>query len=216
MIRLVAFDVDGTILEVESSWKYLHEKFHTWKKGIKFAEDFHKGIISYVEWANLDASLWKGITANRVQKVIKEIPFIKGAQETIEKLKKEGIKIVLLSAGLSPIIERITEEIDVDFSLANELLAKDGLLTGKVEVKVPFNKKDRILLDIIQKLDIKIDECAAVGDDETQIPLFKMVKLGVAFNPINQNIERYAHVTIDTDLREVLPIILESKVKPRS
>jgi phosphoserine phosphatase len=210
MIRLVVFDVDGTIIEVESSWKYLHEKFYTWKEGKEYAEKFFQGIISYEEWARLDASLWRGITADRVHQIIKKIPYIKGAKETLTRLREEGLKVVLLSAGLSPIIERIIEDVEVDFFLANELVTKDGFLTGEVVVKVPFHDKDKILLDIIQKLDIEIGDCAAVGDDETQIPLFKMLRLGVAFNPTNQKVERCAHVVIKKDLRKVLPYLLQT------
>ena len=210
MIRLVVFDVDGTIIEVESSWKYLHEEFDTWEKGKEYAGKFFQGIISYEEWARLDASLWKGITTDKIHQIIKKIPYIKGAKETLTRLREEGLKVVLLSAGLSPIIERIIEDIEVDFSLANELVTKDGFLTGEVIVRVPFHDKDKILLDIIQKLDIEIRECAAVGDDETQIPLFKMLRLGIAFNPTNQKVERHAYVVIKKDLRKVLPYLLQT------
>ena len=53
-LRLIVFDVDGTLLKVTSSWQFLHEKLGTWNKGKQHAEEFYQGIITYEEWARLD------------------------------------------------------------------------------------------------------------------------------------------------------------------
>jgi len=39
-LRLVVFDVDGTLVKVESSWQHLHEQLGTWDRGRKYAERF--------------------------------------------------------------------------------------------------------------------------------------------------------------------------------
>jgi len=54
-----------------------------------------------------------------------------------------------------------------------------------------------------------MDECAAVGDDETLIPLFENVGLSIAFNPRSWVVEERADVVVKgDDLREVLPYLL--------
>jgi len=45
-LRLVVFDVDGTLIKVESSWQHLHEQLGTWDRGRKYAEQFFK-ILAY-------------------------------------------------------------------------------------------------------------------------------------------------------------------------
>jgi phosphoserine phosphatase len=118
--------------------------------------------------------------------------------------------VVLLSAGLSLATERINKEIGVDDSLANELIVKDGFLTGEVKVNVSFSNKDEALRPILQRFDVRIDECAAVGDDETMIPLFEKVGLRIAFNPRNKLVEEHADVVVrGNDLREVLPHLVK-------
>jgi len=208
-LRLVVFDVDGTLIKVESSWQHLHEQLGTWDRGRKYAEQFFKGFITYEDWARLDASLWRGMPLERVQRIVNDIPYMDGALDTITTLRRRGLLVVLLSAGLSIITDRIREEIGVDDSLANELVVKNGFLTGEVKVNVSFRNKDEVLHRILEKFGVTPDECAAVGDDETLIPLFEKVGLGIAFNPTKKVVENHADVLVKgNDLREVLPHLL--------
>jgi phosphoserine phosphatase len=212
-LKLVVFDVDGTLIRAYSSWQHLHEALGTWDKGKKYAEQFFKGAITYEEWARLDARLWRGLLLYKVQRIIDCIPYTKGTQEVIGTLRKSGFKVILLSAGLSLVTDRIEREISIDYSLANELVVKKGLLTGEVKVNVSFNGKVEVLRHISERFGAKMDECAAVGDDETMIPLFKNVSLGIAFNPHNEKVEKSADVVVkDEDLRMTLPHLLASNV----
>jgi len=239
-LKLVIFDVDGTLIKTYSSWQHLHEHLGTWNRGRRHAEQFQRGNITYTEWAQLDSSLWKDIPLqlaqqliNRIpyvdgtreviptslwkdtplqlaQQSINRIPYVDGTREVIPTLRKAGLKVVLLSAGLSLVINRISKEIHVDDSLANELIVKNNFLTGHVKVNVSFNNKHKAIQPILQKFDAKLSQCAAVGDDETMIPLFKKVGLRIAFNPRNKLVEEHADVVIKSnDLREVLPHLLK-------
>ena len=209
-LKLVVFDVDGTLVKINSSWQYLHEKLSTWDRGRQYAEKFFQGAITYEEWARLDAALWKGLPLHRVQGIVYDVPYTFGAQHVIVTLRKRGLKVVLLSAGLSLVTGRIEREVGVDYSLANDLIVKDGLLTGDVKVNVPFHGKEKVLRPILQEFRVKMEDCVAVGDDETLVPLFKKVGLGIAFNPHTETVEKHAHVVVrGHDLRRILPYILE-------
>ena len=209
-LKLVIFDVDGTLIKTYSSWQHLHEHLGTWNRGRRHAEQFQRGNITYTEWAQLDSSLWKDIPLQLAQQSINRIPYVDGTREVIPTLRKAGLKVVLLSAGLSLVINRISKEIHVDDSLANELIVKNNFLTGHVKVNVSFNNKHKAIQPILQKFDAKLSQCAAVGDDETMIPIFKKVGLRIAFNPRNKLVEEHADVVIKSnDLREVLPHLLK-------
>jgi len=209
-LRLTVFDVDGTLIKVDSIWRFLHEKLGTWTKGKQNAELFFQGRITYEEWAQLDASLWKNQPLRKVQQIVNEIPYVDGAPEAIKTLKKCDVKVVLLSAGLSLLGERIDKELNIDHSLSNELIARNNLLTGEVKVNVSLNNKDKVLNHILQRFNVKPAECCAVGDDESLIPLFKKVALGIAFNPCSEEVENNADVVVKSkDLRDILPHILK-------
>lgn len=212
-LKLVIFDVDGTLVKVNSSWQHLHEVLGTWDQGKRYAEQFFRGAITYEEWARLDASLWRGLPLERVKEIIDALPYFDGAKDVIVSLRRSGFKVVLLSAGLSLVTERIERDVGVDYSLANELVVKDGFLTGGVKVKVPFNGKVDVLRLLLQKFGVSMAECAAVGDDETLIPLFKKVGLGIAFNPHSERVEKSARFAVKgDDLRVILPFLLASDV----
>jgi len=207
--KLVVFDVDGTLMKVASSWQFLHEKLGTWDKGKQYAEQFFNRVITYEEWARLDAYLWRGLPLKRVQEIVDDIPYMDGAREVLTALRNVGLKVVSISAGLSLVTGRIEREIGVDASLANELKVENGFLTGKVKVNVSVHNKDMVLMRMLKKFNLKVDECAAVGDDETLIPLFKKVGLSIAFNPRSKVVEEQADVVVKgDDLREVLPYLL--------
>ena len=211
-LRLVIFDVDGTLIKVDSSWRFLHEKLGTWAKGRQYAELFFQGKITYEEWAQLDASLWKNQPIRKVQQIVNAIPYVDGAKDLIETLKKHDVKVALLSAGLSLLGERIERELDINYSLSNELIVKDKLLTGEVRVNVALNNKEQNLNHILHKFSISPNECCAVGDDESLIPIFKKVALGIAFNPYSREVERNADVVVKSkDLRDILPHVLKKQ-----
>lgn len=208
-LRLVVFDVDGTLIKVDSSWRFLHEKLGTWTKGKQYAELFFQGSINYNEWARLDASLWKNQSLRKVLQIVNDIPYVDGAQEVIKTLKKNDAKVALLSAGLSLLSKRAERELNIDYSLSNELIVRNNFLTGEVRVNVSLSNKDEALNHILHAFDVKPIECCAVGDDESLIPLFKKVALGIAFNPRSKKVEKSADVVVKSqDLRDVLPHIL--------
>ena len=208
-LKLVVFDVDGTLTKVASSWQFLHEKLGTWDRGRRYAEQFFQLAITYEDWARLDASLWAGLKLDALQKIVDSLPYTDGAREVIATLRSGGLKVVLISAGLSLVTERIKREIGVDISLANDLKVRNGFLTGQVEVKVSVDNKDAVLGRMLEKFNLKMDECAAVGDDETLIPLFEKVGFSIAFNPRSWVVEEQADVVVKGgDLREVLPYLL--------
>ncbi len=208
-IKLVIFDIDGTILQTYS-WQYIHQKLNTWIQAKQYLDQFFKDQITYEEWAKLDAALWKNQPTSRISEIIDQMPYTKGARETLKTLKQKGIKTYLLSAGLTQVAERIQKETGVDGYTANTLITKDGIITGEVEVNVAFHNKHEHLPTILRKFNFTANECAAVGDDPTLIPLFKKVALALAFNPADKTVEKHAHVTIKSnDLRNVLPHILK-------
>lgn len=209
-VKLVIFDVDGTILQ-SYSWKYIHQNLGTWNVARKHSDQFFNGQINYEEWARLDTALWKGLTIAKIRKIIEQMPYTKGAKETLAALKRRGIATYLLSAGLSQVAQRVQGETGTGGYSANTLEVEDGFLNGEVEVNVSFYGKDKHLHRILEEFNVSLSECAAVGDDVTLIPLFKKVGLAIAFNPVNEAVERNADVTIkEKDLRKILPYLLKT------
>jgi len=208
-IKLVIFDIDGTIVQTYS-WQHLHQNLGTWNQAKKHHNQFFQNKITYKQWAQQDAALWKNQPITKISQIINQMPYTKGAKQTITTLRQNNIETYLLSAGLTQVAQRIQKETGVNGYTANTLITKDGILTGEVEVNVSFHNKDKHLPHILRKFNLTPQECAAVGDDPTLVPLFKKVALAIAFNPTNKGIEKHANITIKSDdLRAILPHILK-------
>ncbi len=208
-IKLVVFDVDGTLFQT-CSWQYIHENLGTWSQAQENKMQFFAGRITYEDWAQLDASLWRNQPVSRISQIVSQMRYVRGAEETLATLNRRGLLVYLLSAGLSLVGERVQRETHVDGYLANSLGVRDGFLTGDVQVNVSFYQKGKILNSILRKFNLTQQDCAAVGDDPTLVPLFKKVALGIAFNPTSEEVEKQADIIVkNSDLRNVLPYILK-------
>jgi hypothetical protein len=57
----IIFDLDGTLTRERSIWEYIHKQLGKW---VGFAEAYQRrflaGLISYEEFCELDAKVWKG------------------------------------------------------------------------------------------------------------------------------------------------------------
>jgi len=205
-IRLVVFDVDGTLTSIDSVWRYLHDAFGTWDKGRIAARRYQRGEISYTEWAETDAKCWAGISISTVSKVLEKIHYSKGVKTVFHQLKIKHVKTAIVSAGLSILAEKFAEELDADFVTANDLEINDGILTGRISVRVPVTEKARVVKDIALKASIPIREVALVGDSAFDLQVDDCLK--IAYKPKDQIAKAKADVIIeDDDLSRVLPYL---------
>ncbi len=182
MVRLIAFDLEGTLVKSISSWVELHKKFGTWEKGREYAERFFSGEIGYVEWAELDASLWRGHTRDEIMEWANSVEYMDGAEELIAFLRDNDFKIAILSSGLMCLARRVGAELGVDYVYANELIFdEEGLVTGKVNPEVDFKSKGAILRDL--KRELAPELTIAVGDGFNDISMFREADVAIAINP---------------------------------
>jgi len=204
---MVVFDLDGTLTPVDSLWRYLHEAFGTWERGQIAAERYRNGEISYREWAEADAQYWAGASLPKVKRVLDGIPYREGAKEVFDELRQRGVKIVILSAGLSALAEKAARELGADLAIANELGTDDGRLTGKIEVKVAIDSKQKIVREVASGFGIPLREVALVGDRAFDLANPECLK--IAFMPKDEVARLEAHHVIEgTDLREILQYLL--------
>lgn len=204
MAKLIIFDVDGTLIKESSIWRFIHEQLGTLDACEVNKRMYEQGLIDYREWAILDAMAWKGVTEKKLKEIISKVNYVKGVRETFETLKRNGFKIAIISAGLTLITDRIREELGVDYALSNELVFKNGKLTGEVKVSVEYPGKEKAFKRLVKKLGLNTCNCIAVGD--TNADLYKCCKLKIAFNP-KEEVEADVVIQGD-DLREILKYVL--------
>ena len=208
-IRLVIFDVDGTLTKHSSVWWRLHEQFETTVEGKLYYDQYFAGTISYDEWADLDVGLWKGRTLEEVMKVVAATKLAPGAKEAIQTLKDHGLKTAILSGGLDIMANDIGRRLGIDYVLTNTLHHQDGILTGKVDNLVAWGGKADVVHQINKHFEIPLEKTAFVGDGRNDMSVFKVVGLAIAYNPEDQDVADAANVVIrEDDLRVILPHVI--------
>lgn len=177
MLEMVAFDMDGTLTPVRSSWEYVHRRLGLWNDlAVRYQEEFLAGRICYEEFCRLDAALWRGVSRYRLEEVIGEIPLRPLARELVRALKARGIKVVLISAGLDLLAARLAEELEFDGYVANGLATQNGHLTGEPVVRVspdePGKQKKDHLLRFAARYGCRREAVAAAGDGPGDVDMF--------------------------------------------
>ncbi len=186
-IKIIFFDCDGTLTKVKSSWEYIHRKLDTWQNNAdEYEKLFKKGQITYSEFCKKDALLWKGYELSEILKIVKQIPYQEDVHKTVEILKNMGIFTVIISTGLSLIVDRVKKELGINSSLSNELLTENGILTGETKINVEYNSKGYYVEKILKSMNINISETCAIGDGEGDKNMFQSVSLSIGFHPCLQ------------------------------
>ena len=118
--KLVCFDVDGTLIDnVTFSWQIFHDYFKTDKHRREDAKNaFFNGKISYLQWAVHDINLWREKNAKKEDffKAIKNLRLMEGALETLNELKKQKIKLAIISGSLNIILEKFIPDYEKFFN----------------------------------------------------------------------------------------------------
>ena len=205
--KLVVFDLDGTLTRERSIWEYIHIRLAKW---YGFAEEYQKqflsGRISYEEFCERDAQVWKGMKVEELLEIVKTVPFHPGADELIAYLKQRGLKLSVVSSGLSILSDWVHQKYGFDYSVSNDLLQENGVLTGKVKIQVYYDQKAEWVKRILERFHVKPEEVIAIGDSIGDVDMFQMVGFAVAFNSSCSDLDKMANVCIPSqNLADIIP-----------
>jgi phosphoserine phosphatase len=206
--KIVIFDLDGTLTQERSIWEYIHKQLGKW---YGFAEEYQKqflaGKIPYEEFCERDAQVWKGMKVEELLEIVKSVPFHPGVDELINHLKNEGLKIAMVSSGLSLLSNLVHQKYGFDYSISNDLLHENGVLTGGVRIQVYFDKKAEWVSKILKQFGVRSEEVIAIGDSAGDVDMFQMVGFSIAFNSSCQDLDQIASVCVQS--RNLADIILK-------
>ena len=136
--------MDGVIFQGKNFWRKVHQAFNTLKKGIALEKKYlHTNYEKLVD--EVVNKLWKGKPISLIEKEVKKIKYVKGVKETIKELKKIGYKIAIITSSEKHLAQRAKEELGLDYIYYNELVIKNGKLTGEFKPQVKRASKQLVL-----------------------------------------------------------------------
>lgn len=206
MSKLICFDMDGVIFEPHNFWLELHKAFGTLEEGKKLTEKYlHSDYNKLVE--EVVHKLWKGKDAKPYYALVQKIAYISGVKEVFQEIKNRDYLTALISSGSIDLARRAQHDLGIDFIYANELVIKDGKVSGEFlwPIGAGTHKKAEIIQHLCRDLGIKPKEVIYIGDSDVDIEAFKFVGKSIAFNSDSEKLKKAAtHVVEGKDLRKIL------------
>ena len=191
--RAALFDLDGTLTPVISVWRHIHERLGLWEREARRHQDaFERGDISYHEFCARDAAHWRGMAESHLRVITDAIPYRPGVHECVRILREQGMVVGVISTGLTLLIERVMNELDLEYAIANRLVARAGVLTGEVKVNVEHGRKGDAVDLFCGQFGVDYREVITIGDSDGDISMFEHSGFSVAFNPLSERTARAA------------------------
>ena len=189
-IKLVVFDMDGTIIEPRSSWAMIHDYFGTDNSEMLQMYIDHK--VSDEEFVKADIKLWNSksevpVNEQYINSILDKAKPRDGARELIASLHEVSIKTVILSGGIQYLADKWAKEWDMSGAFANELIDDaDGNLTANINAS--GHNKGPLIEKIVKDFGLTNGEVAAVGDTMVDLPMFEIAGLSIAVNTSDERV----------------------------
>jgi len=202
--KLIAFDLDGTLLVQKSSWNAIHEYFGTTSIARQTYDLYCKGIIDYKEFMKRDIAAWpKPLHISKISEILSKIDLREEAKEVIDAIHRKGIESAIISAGISLLANSVAKELGIKYVYANELCTdENGFLTGDGIMKVDLMFKHLALLDLVESLGLSLSECITVDDSINNSNFLQIAGLGFYLG--RKNIASKLGVKTIRSLRDIL------------
>ncbi len=206
--HLLVFDVDSTmigqeVIELLAKRVGVEEQVKDLTDKAMAGEiDFQQALLQRVELLN-------GLSDQVFEELLSEITITDGVPELIRSIHTAGGLVGAISGGFSQVLEPLARKLGLDFSLANTLEVKDGVLTGKIHGDiVDAEMKARTLLHWAVESGFEATQTIAIGDGANDIPMLKVSGFAIAFRP-KDVLRPHADLIIEGNSLEPVISVLE-------
>jgi len=209
--RLVVFDMDGVLADIQSSWVYVHDHFGVNNDHSLYA--YLRGEIDDLEFIRRDIHLWKDrdpeVSMDKIRRILASVPLMPGAAQAVRQLRESGLKTAIVSAGIDLLAERIVGELDIDHQLANGLITDTkGKLSGEGVLRVKLMDKGDAVAQVGGLFRVKPKDIVSVGNSHYDVSMFRRSGKGIAFRPSDERVKEGADAIVEgEDLSGILKFV---------
>lgn len=205
--KLLVMDVDSTLIE-EEVIDLLGDEAGVGDEIARVTAAAMRGEIDFKAALRDRVALLEGLPDDIFEKVYSRVHFTNGAQALIKAAHQRGWKVGVVSGGFHEIVDKLAQEVALDYVLCNHLAVKAGKLTGKTDGPVV----DKILkLNTIKKWaelnHLTLSDVIALGDGANDLPMIQAAGVGIAFCAKPAVQKGAPHLLNTRDLMKVLEIV---------
>lgn len=215
--KLVAFDLDGTLLKGYTFswtlvWEYLKYPKKLQKTGM---QRYRAGKTTYKQWCDWAVNLFmeKNLRREDFTAITAPITLTNNFADTIKLLKQEGIILAIISGGIDTFLQEKIPEAEklFDYIFINKLqFDTEGRLNGVTTTDYDFKGKATALELICQVNGIDISESVFIGEGFNDEDIASAAGLCIAYPPSTaQGVSQVADEGIEEDdLSKIIDFII--------
>ncbi len=195
--KLVAFDMDGTLITNDSCWAVIHDHFGTREAARHNLAAYERGEIDYPDFMRRDIALWRPVpTVKEIRAILSSYELAPNAREVVDEVHKRRYKTAIITGGLDLLADEVAKDLCINNVFSNGLAVDErGYLTGEGIFAVDPRQKDRSLRKLTEMLGVKVEDCVAVGDSKYDAKFLNEAGFGVAVG-LDSELARVADVVI--------------------
>ena len=178
---LLVMDVDSTLI-MEEGIDLLGEEAGVGAQVAAITERAMRGELDFEAALRERVALLKGLPEDIFTRIAERIHFTPGAEDLVDELHKRGYKVGLVSGGFHETVDRLGEQLGIDYVRANRLEIQQGFLTGQVlgEI-VTKDTKLAMLKSWAAENKLELNRTIAMGDGANDLPMIQAAGMGIAF-----------------------------------
>lgn len=206
--KLVCFDLDDTITREIDSVTYLCVLAGKIEESNEITTRESAGEIYWIDADYMRAELFAGLSALDLKdKLTDYLKPLKNIDVVVKSLHEKGIKCIVVTAGPKQVSEAAAQLWGFDGYYGTDYEVENGVFTGKITQHIGERGKIACLDHYCAEHGIKPEECVAVGDGLTDLPLFEYSGMSIAINYAPVAVGKATHYIRTDDLSDILQFI---------
>ena len=178
---LLVMDVDSTLI-MEEGIDLLGEDAGVGAQVAAITERAMRGELDFEVALRERVALLKGLPEDIFTRIAERIHFTPGAEDLVKELHKRGYKVGLVSGGFHETVDRLAEQLGVDYVKANRLEIRQGLLTGQALGEIVTRDTKLAMLNAwAAENNLELNQTIAMGDGANDLPMIQAAGMGIAF-----------------------------------
>lgn len=172
--KAIVFDFDGTLthpeMGEETTWEKIWLKLgYSINECAELHQQFSRALISHKKWCEITEEKFKRkeLTQSILDEIANEMYLIDGVHETLDRLKKAGVRLYICSGSIERVINVVLGKSRIYFDeiKSNKLnFSQNGLLDRIIGTKFDFEGKSNYLTQIAMENEIQPYEILFIGN----------------------------------------------------